>query len=229
MMTAMILGLTIFFFAASLFQLYRLQNKISQSPTLDLSPVLSSITLTDDPLRSREKLDIERWKTLTLLEDHAVKQRYHQANVLLMARVWVQYLGFVTGMILTLVGAVFVLGKMREERTELTVKSQTASGLLSTTSPGLVLATLGTVLMLTTLLTHNQIEVNDGPLYVLLPYATVQKEKVALPEPEDVTGLASTSTGTEKEGETQPNLQPKSEQDNKDLEGILQQYSPPVN
>ena len=47
-----------------------------------------------------------------------IKQRYHQANVLLMAGVRVRYPGLVTGMILALIGAVFVLGKIREERTE---------------------------------------------------------------------------------------------------------------
>jgi hypothetical protein len=106
-----------------------------------------------------------------------------------MARVWVRYLGFVTGMILALVGAVFVLGKIREDRTDLGLQHKDFKGTLSTTSPGLVLATLGSILMLVTLLTHHEIDVADGPLYVTLPYASVRLP--AGPQaPEDVTKLA---------------------------------------
>jgi hypothetical protein len=186
LMIGMVVGLTLFFFAASMFQLYALQESIADSPELDLKTQLAEMPL---PGKASDIDAQQRWKTLSLLEEHAVRQRYHQANVLLMARVWVRYLGFVTGMIMSLVGAVFVLGKLREARTELSVGSQEHQGRISTHSPGLILASLGTLLMFTTLLTHHEINVNDGPLYVLLPYSKVTLSATRPSAPEDVTRL----------------------------------------
>lgn len=228
-MVFMVLGLTVFFFAASLYQLFSLQNRISQSPNLDLSPVLAHAT-EDNPLAGKEMLETQRWKTLTLLEEHAVRQRYHQANVLLMARVWVRYLGFVTGMTLALVGAVFVLGKLREQQTELSMKGQSGSGALSTSSPGLVLCTLGTVLMLATLLTHNSIDVKDGPLYVVLPYASSQTQKAKIEKPADVSKLPGSGSPHETENpDKQTDLKPKSTKDNEDMEEFLRTIIPGEN
>lgn len=190
-MVAMVVGLALFFFAASMYQLYSLQNSITESPSLDLTPVLSGMDLADDLDQAEALLKVQRWKTLALLEDHTVKQRYHQANVLLMSRVWVRYLGFVTGMILALVGAVFVLGKIRETRTDLGVEHKDVKGTLSTSSPGLVLATLGSILMITTLVTHHKVVVRDGPLYVLLPYTKVQLPGGVKTAPEDVMRLSA--------------------------------------
>jgi hypothetical protein len=51
---------------------------------------------------------------LSSLETNIVERRYHQANVSLMSRVWTRYLGFVTGMVLAMVGSIFILGKLRE-------------------------------------------------------------------------------------------------------------------
>lgn len=196
LMIGMLLGLTLFFFAASLFQLYAVQASIADSPRLDLASSLKAMSLPAQA-GSRERQALQRWKTLSLLEEHAVKQRYHQANVLLMARVWVRYLGFVTGMILALVGAVFVLGKLRESRTELSVGAKEKSGSISTQSPGLILVALGTLLMFTTLVTRHEIDVNDGPLYVLLPYSKVELTASAAPVPEDVMKLQTEPTGTD--------------------------------
>ncbi len=192
LMIGMVVGLTLFFFAASMFQLYALQESIADSPKLDLKAQLAEMPL---PEKASEIEAQQRWKTLSLLEEHAVRQRYHQANVLLMARVWVRYLGFVTGMIMALVGAVFVLGKLREARTELSVGTGEHQGKISTHSPGLILASLGTLLMFTTLVTHHRIDVNDGPLYVLLPYSQVTLPASLKSKPEDVTKLRASTPG----------------------------------
>lgn len=127
------------------------------------------LEVTDRGLTLMEK----QWRSLVVLDSHILQQRYHQANVLLMARIWVRYLGFVTGMMLSMIGAVFILGKLREPTTELTLGNEgenqkIPSNLkvqLVTQSPGIVLVTLGTVLMLITILVHHSIEVNDAPVY----------------------------------------------------------------
>ena len=207
-MVAMIVGLTLFFFAATLFQLYTLRDSIAQSPSLDLSSALMMGEQSEGK-QAAVTLAERRWKTLALLEEHVIKQRYHQANVLLMARVWVRYLGFVTGMILALVGAVFVLGKIREERTDLGLQHKDLKGTLSTTSPGLVLATLGSILMLATLVTHHNIDVADGPLYVTLPYAGIRLP--ARPQaPEDVTQLTPLPDKQQQNGSSQQESSPES-------------------
>ncbi len=165
-MVGLVLTLTFFFFAATLFQLYELNSKIETAPELQYSELLKDFT---DASALMEK----QWKSLVVLESHVLQQRYHQANILLMARVWVRYLGFVTGMILSLIGAVFILGKLREPSTELTLGGDDVEkklpGILKiqlvTQSPGIVLVTLGTALMLITILVHHPIEVNDRPVY----------------------------------------------------------------
>ena len=165
-MTGIILILGIFFFAATMYQLYELNIKIQDVPELD------SVQLLNDADNGKTLLE-KQWRSLVVLEAHILQQRYHQANVLLMARIWVRYLGFITGMMLSLIGAAFILGKLREPSTQLTLGSEGQSNALSgnlkvqlvSQSPGIVLVTLGTVLMLLTIMIHHPIEVSDSPVY----------------------------------------------------------------
>ena len=111
-------------------------------------------------------MDASKQQALILLEDNALQRRHHQANVLLMSRIWVKYLGFVTGMILAFVGAVFILGKMEESRSEVTGKSNFFELSVNSTSPGILLTILGCALMITTIFTNPVIEVNDRALFL---------------------------------------------------------------
>jgi hypothetical protein len=83
-----------------------------------------------------------------------------------MARIWTRYLGFVTGMICTLVGAIFILGKLQEPASALSADAVSWKVSLNTTSPGLMLALLGTILMMTTLIVPARIEVEDKAIFV---------------------------------------------------------------
>jgi hypothetical protein len=174
-------GATVFFLAATMLQLNSLQRTIQSPPELDLTPALASL---DQAYSSSDRLLFAQWKTLANLERHALERRYHQANVLLMSRTWTRYLGFMTGMILALVGAAFILGKLREESTSLALKGGGVQADLATTSPGLALCVLGTVLMLATILTHNEIETRDAnPLYTRVLMAPQQGEAAPAPLP----------------------------------------------
>jgi len=82
-----------------------------------------------------------------------------------MARIWVRYLGFITGMILSFIGAIFVLGKLREPKTEMSVSGSVKTH-IATQSPGIILVLLGSIIMLTTILSHHQISVVDAPIYI---------------------------------------------------------------
>ena len=160
LMSRMIVGLTIFFFAASMAQLYYLDTRIEQVPR----PDLARLGIALDSVRSAQPTP--ELRVLATLDAALLERRYHQANVFLMGRLWTSYLGFVTGMILALVGAVFILGKLREDPVEAAAKGAFGEGTLRTSSPGIVLAALGVVLMITTIVTNHPIQTADAPVYI---------------------------------------------------------------
>lgn len=161
LMMGMLVVLTAFFFLASLGQLVYLNGKIWEAPRVDAQALRVA--------SERGTLsDAARFHALAALEANALERRYHQANVLLMSRVWARYLGFVTGMILALVGAAFILGKLREEMTSLDAGQQGASVSLRSSSPGLVLAVLGVILMSATIVTSEEIRTTDSSIYLQL-------------------------------------------------------------
>jgi len=120
-----------------------------------------------------DKLDsksIEHVKYLALikLEQESFYYRYNQAQLLLMSRIFTKYLGFFTGMILAIVGAVFIIGKLKEDTTEIegTISDKTKVKIISS-SPGIIFGLLGTILMITTIVHHNEISVRDMSLYLV--------------------------------------------------------------
>ena len=108
-----------------------------------------------------------RWVTLTKLEQESYYRRYNQAGLLLMSRIYKGYMGFFTGMILAIVGSVFIIGKIKESTSEIagSINEKIKFSLVSS-SPGIIFGVLGTALMLATILTHNQVQVEDTPLYL---------------------------------------------------------------
>jgi hypothetical protein len=164
LMSRMVKWLAVFFFIASFVQLAYLHWTISKSPALDMQGPLSLLSA---PVTSPQSVaSVARLKAIIVLEANGLEQQYHQANVLLMSRIWTSYLGFVTGMILSLVGASFVLGKLREPASELTVKTTPSDVSFRSASPGLILAVLGTILMLTTIVTNHRIDVTHRAVYL---------------------------------------------------------------
>ena len=161
LMVQMVLGLTLFFFTVSLVQLTYLHWTIRQAPVLDLSPALAELK-SHPPTTFEQRLKVAELEMLGGLDAGTVQQRYHQVSAMLMARVWKGYMGFVTGMILALVGALFILGKMQDS---VSVTSDGRGGALSirSMSPGLVMSVLGVVLMAITIVVNHRIDVVDAP------------------------------------------------------------------
>jgi hypothetical protein len=108
-----IAALAVFFLLTTLLQLRELQNRIGDSPRIDLEAALAPLAVDAASLSNSDRLLYGQWRTLAELERNALERRYHQANVLLMARTWTRYLGFLTGMIMAFVGAAFILGRFR--------------------------------------------------------------------------------------------------------------------
>ena len=159
--------LACFFFAVSCIQLAYLDRKVLDSPAADIRqavdfPKVEPKTAAED----RQSLAAVRLKALIILEANATDAQYHNASVLLAARLWTTYLGFVTGMILALVGATFVLGRLEEQMSDLQGNVKGIEFSLKTASPGLVLCVLGVLLMVCTILAHNNIDIAHRAMYL---------------------------------------------------------------
>jgi len=165
LMKRMIIGLSLFFFLASFSQLIYLHLKILRPSDQNVSNSVTGLSDTKD-FSFSQRMEASRQQALVLLEDNALQRRHHQANVLLMSRIWVKYLGFVTGMILAFVGAVFILGKLEESRSEVATKTSSFELSFSSASPGIILTILGSLLMITTIFTNPVIEVNDKAVFL---------------------------------------------------------------
>ena len=164
-MSGLLIGLTIFFFLTTFSQMAYLHWTIVQSPSVDINPsagmeLLGSAETFADRLNARE-LEVR-----SRMEAYLVTQRYHQVSVQLMAGLWTRYLGFITGMILALVGASFVLGKLREPAQKLGGKFSMIDLSLRTTSPGIILAVLGVILMFATIKDKDNYKITDGGVYL---------------------------------------------------------------
>ena len=163
LMSRMLIGLTVFFFLATAAQLAYLHVEISSAPAGDFQDAMEML----DSAGSAAELSLPAATVATQvsLERNAMERRYHQANVSLMSRVWTRYLGFATGMILAMVGAVFILGRLQTRTSEVGAKAQGTEFNIKSESPGLILATLGVALMIITIITHHEISVDDRAIY----------------------------------------------------------------
>ena len=153
-----------FFFAVSLVQyhlLYRDLRGMGPRTQAALEVLEKNI-----PQTQRTNIDFLQWKTLVLLEQDAMTMRYQQINATLLLRTWTRNIGFLVGMVLAIVGAFFILGRLREETSQLSGESGGFKFALVTSSPGVILAVLGTILMIVTLVVKFDFAVQDRPVYL---------------------------------------------------------------
>lgn len=165
-MIGMLVALTVFFFVATLFQLVNLNTRIGESPRLDAATLFTQTTCS--PNAAEPACLVQRRLSIAAaLEVHTIALRHHEANVLLMAAIWSRYLGFVTGMILALVGAAFILGKLTDGGTDLGVEGEAVPVrlALATASPGIVMVISGVALMIVTIMTLHQFSTRDAAIY----------------------------------------------------------------
>ena len=136
----------------------------------------SPVALTTDS-NLRKNMEYLRWYSLVQMEEHSINRRYQQGGVLLMSRIYIKYLGFFTGMILAIVGSVFIISRLKEDVSELEGSIQEKNKFkLVSSSPGIIFGILGTTLMMATILKHSEINVKDMPLY-LNPYNVSQIQR----------------------------------------------------
>ena len=190
-MSGLLIGLTIFFFLTTFGQMAYLHWSILQVPRIEISQITANSLITNTDTFA-DRLTAQEMETRTKMESFIVTQRYHQASVLLMSGLWLRYLGFMTGMILALVGASFVLGKLREPAQKLEGKFSWIDLSLRTTSPGVILAVLGVILMFATIIDKDIYNVKDANVYLLPVNAVDTLENLPLPTLPPIENLTPT-------------------------------------
>lgn len=159
-----LIGITGFFFLVSLIQLGYLHWRIERDMPIDLAEpfkLLSAAGVEPSDRRESSALMIS-----ATLEANALERRHHQGRVLLMARVWTTYLGFVTGMALAMLGAAFILGRVQGPGGTAKMDLGAVKAELASAAPGLVLVFFGVVLMIAALLVHPTIAISDAMVYL---------------------------------------------------------------
>jgi hypothetical protein len=145
-------------------------NQFNRAIDVKEKPILESVINTKDSSamnKLKGNLDYIKWLTLSTLEQESLDKRYYQGGLLLLSRIFIKYLGFLTGMIIAIVGSVFIIGKLSEDSSRIdgSVGEKIRLSIISS-SPGIIFGVLGTVLMVSTILQHSEITVQDSPLYL---------------------------------------------------------------
>ncbi|HET9041025.1 MAG TPA: hypothetical protein VFN40_12685 [Gemmatimonadales bacterium] len=166
LMAIVLTSVSAIFLILSLLQTNRVRSQIENGPTLDLPAEVRTVSCLGPTLAAADQQACVRWKVLVQLEAYTVANRYHQANSALIVRASIKYLGFLTGMILAIVGAVFILGKLTEAPSNLAAEASGWKVSIASASPGLILAVLGTALIIVTVLINPPTGVTDLPTYL---------------------------------------------------------------
>ena len=102
-----------------------------------------------------------------MLERENLSRRYHYATTLASAQIALAYSMIMTGMVMSVIGALFVLGKLTTEA------GNTVNGTLQqmsisfvSSSPGLVLALFGALISLSSQFFNVKVPLRDGAVYV---------------------------------------------------------------
>lgn len=169
--------LIVVFILLSTIQMRRIENFVYQNNGLILKkelPAPSSIQI-DSAISS--KIAYIKLYSLASMEEISMNRRYNAAGASMLSGIYTRYLGFFTGMILAIVGAIFVISKFRENLSniDMSLAEQMKFRILSS-SPGILFAFLGTVLMIVTIIKRSEFAVKDSPLY--LNYTTLPADGV---------------------------------------------------
>jgi hypothetical protein len=99
----------------------------------------------------------------TALEHDTLMLRHERASASLAMRTWLRFMSLIFGAILVLIGSAFVMGRISDPKAESSLSGE-GPGLklaVKSTYPGLVLASLGALLIAVPNLAQQSIEVND--------------------------------------------------------------------
>lgn len=165
-------ALIMIFVYLSTVQLNNFSKEINNYKTSELDKIF--INKKDSSIHSivLSSTEITKLFLLAKMEEQLMNKRYSQGGALLISRLYTKYLGFFTGMILAIVGAVFIISKLSEGQSSLEASNDTIKLSLISTSPGIIFGVLGTVLMLSTILSQREIQITDAAIYLNGPATT---------------------------------------------------------
>jgi uncharacterized membrane protein len=169
-------ALILIFILLATVQLRSFESHIYQSDSLNISKSLPKVDSVTIDTSITTKLGYLKLYALTKMEEYSINRRYNQAGEILVSGIYTKYMGFFTGMILAIVGAIFIISKLKEDTSNLegTINEHINFKLVSS-SPGIVFGVLGTLLMVTTIFKTVESNVTDAPLF--LNYQNVEQPK----------------------------------------------------
>ncbi len=118
-----------------------------------------------EPATWHEQQQLATAEATFSLERDLIARRYREAGAALSLRLWTRLMGFLTGMILAMVGAAFVLGKLTSPESEISGGASGATLSVKSASPGIVLAVLGAILIGISLVMPVTADVHDAAIY----------------------------------------------------------------
>ena len=160
-MTRAIATMGFLFFVSSLIQVHLMGAELRMQP--ETKPWLATSL---GGFSGDIQAELMRWNSLVVLEHETLRARTQSVNAVILRQASLMHLGFLTGMVLCLIGAVFVLGRLQTPVSSLSGEAHNAKAALRTSSPGIVLAALGSALIVATLFHHYQFNLPEKVVYL---------------------------------------------------------------
>jgi hypothetical protein len=155
----------ILFIIVSMLQLRDINSRIEEGKSQTIKEMISRLHDKDTLSEAHNQ-----FLTLAVLEEESLSERYRQGHYSLVSRSFKQYLGFFTGIIMVIVGSLFVLLKLREQIDSSASRGEGWKFSLVTNSPGVVFGVVGAVLISIALKINDRINVTDSGLYLTREY-----------------------------------------------------------
>ena len=155
----------ILFIIVSMVQLRDINSKIEEGQSQGVKEMISHMYKNDTATEA-----YKQFLTLANLEEESLAERYRQGHYSLVSRSFKQYLGFFTGIIMVIVGSLFVLLKLREQIDTTATRGESWKFSLVTNSPGVVFSIVGAALISIASTTNDKIAVRDSGLYLTREY-----------------------------------------------------------
>jgi len=153
------------FFGVSWWEMHAIRTYLYEDQTQSLSLLLETTSAEESKLFDNVQPDLARLRVLAVLEAAALDRRYRHAEAILGYGAFIRFLGFATGMVLTLIGSLFVLYRVDSDRTRVSGKLEKWEVFLDA-SPGVLLSILGSALMMATILKTMTVDVRDTAVYL---------------------------------------------------------------
>jgi hypothetical protein len=119
------------------------------------------------PSNFDEALKLHQAEAAISMERELIARRYSQQHTAILARLWTRLMGFLTGMALAIVGASFVLGRLREPASSVSGKGSGVDISIKSASPGVILAVVGALMMALTITIPINLEESVTPTYFM--------------------------------------------------------------